>query len=128
MRILAVEDDAASGLILETALTSLGHECVVATCGEEAWCLFETVDVDAVISDRMMPGMDGVELCRRIRACGRDTYTYFIFLTVFDKKADVLSGMEARAVDYRVKLLDIGEVKMRLFVAARVKCLTAQLS
>src|SRR5258708_38164292 len=120
MGIFAVENGAASGLVVATALASLGHECVVAAWGEEAWCLFETVDVDAVISDRMMPGMDGGELCRRIRACGRDTYTYFIFLTVFDKKADVLSGMEAGADDYLVKRLDIDEMKMRLPVAARV--------
>ena len=79
----------------------------------KAWRLFETVDVEAVISDRMMPGMDGVELCRRIRACDRDTYTYFIFLTVSDKKADVLSGMEAGADDYLVKPLDIDDLKTK---------------
>ena len=128
MRILAAEDDAASCLILEAAVTSLGHDCVVATSGEEAWRLFETIDVDAVISDRMMPGMDGVELCRRIRASERDTYTYFIFLTAFDKKADVLSGMEAGADDYLVKPLDINDLKMRLFVASRVTSLHRQLS
>ena len=128
MRILVAEDDAASCLVLEAAVTSLGHECVVATGGEEAWRLFETVDVDAVISDRMMPGMDGVELCRRIRACERDTYTYFIFLTAFDKKADVLSGMQAGADDYLVKPLDIDDLNMRLFVASRVTSLHRQLS
>ena len=128
MRILVAEDDAASCLALEAAVISLGHDCVVATSGEEAWRLFETVDVDAVISDRMMPGMDGVELCRRIRACERDTYTYFIFLTVFDKKADVLSGMEAGADDYLVKPLDLDELKMRLLVASRVTSLHRQLS
>jgi two-component system cell cycle response regulator len=128
MRILVAEDDAASCLVLEAAVTSLGHECVVATGGEEAWRLFETVDVDAVISDRMMPGMDGVELCRRIRASERDTYTYFIFLTAFDKKMDVLSGMQAGADDYLVKPLDIGDLNMRLFVASRVTSLHRQLS
>jgi len=128
MRILVAEDDAASRLVLEAAVTSLGHDCVVATNGEEAWRLFSTVDVDAVISDRMMPGMDGVELCRRIRASERDTYPYFIFLTAFDKKADVLSGMEAGADDYLVKPLDINDLKMRLFVASRVTSLHRQLS
>jgi two-component system chemotaxis response regulator CheY len=128
MRILVAEDDTATRLVLEAAVTSLGHDCVVAASGEEAWRLFETVDVEAVISDRMMPGMDGVELCRRIRACGRDTYTYFIFLTAFDKKADVLSGMEAGADDYLVKPLDIDDLKMRLFVASRVTSLHRQLS
>src|SRR5260370_23173934 len=128
MRILVAEDDAASCLVLEAAVRSLGHDCVVATSGEEAWRLFETVDVDAIISDRMMPGMDGIELCRRIRACGRDTYTYFICLTVFDRKADILSGMEAGADDYLVKPLDIDELKMRLLVASRVTSLHRQIS
>jgi two-component system, cell cycle response regulator len=128
MRILVAEDHAATRLILEAAVRSLGHDCVVATSGEEAWRLFQTVDVDAVISDRMMPGMDGIELCRRIRACERDTYTYFIFLTAFDKKADFLSGMEAGADDYLVKPLDVDDLKMRLFVASRVTSLHRKLS
>ena len=128
MRILVAEDNAASRQIFQAAVISLGHECVVATGGEEAWRLFETIDVDAVISDRVMPGMDGVELCRRIRASGRDAYTYFIFLTVLDHRADVLRGMEAGADDYLVKPLDINELRMRLLVASRVTSLHRQLS
>ncbi len=128
MRILVAEDNAASREIFKAAVISLGHECVVATGGEEAWHLFETVDVDAVISDRVMPGMDGVELCRRIRASRRDAYTYFVFLTVLDNKADVLRGMEAGADDYLIKPLDINELKMRLLVASRVTSLHRQLS
>jgi two-component system, cell cycle response regulator len=128
MRILIAEDDAASRQIFEAAVKSLGHECIVTTHGEEAWCLFETVDVDAVISDRVMPGMDGIELCRRIRASGRKAYTYFIFLTVLDNKVDVLHGMEAGADDYLVKPLDINELKMRLIVASRVTSLHRRLS
>src|SRR5260370_12227338 len=103
MRILVAEDDAATCLVLEAAVRSLGHDCVVASSGEEAWRLFETVDVEAVISDRMMPGMDGVELCRRIRACARATYTHFIFLTPFDKKPHVLTRMEPRPAAYLSK-------------------------
>jgi two-component system cell cycle response regulator len=128
MRILIAEDDVATCLVLQAAVRSLGHDCVAATSGEEAWRLFETLDVDAVISDRMMPGMDGIELCRRIRACERDTYTYFIFLTVSDKKADFLSGMEAGADDYLVKPLDVDDLRMRLFVASRVTSLHRKLS
>jgi two-component system cell cycle response regulator len=128
MRILIAEDEAGSRQIFEAAVKSLGHECVVATGGEEAWRLFETVDVDAVISDRVMPGMDGVELCRRIRASGREAYTYFIFLTMLGHKADVLRGMEAGADDYLVKPLDIDELRMRLLVASRVTSLHRQLS
>src|SRR6202049_2176127 len=128
MRILVAEDDAATRLVLEASVRSLGHDCVVPTSGEEAWRLFETVDVDAVISDRMMPGMDGIELCRRIRANGRATYTYFIFLTGFDEKSEVIHGMEAGADDYLIKPLDADELKMRLLVAARVTSIQIKVS
>jgi len=128
MRILIAEDHDATRLILEAAVRSLGHDCVAASDGDEAWQLFQNVDVDAVISDRMMPGMDGVELCRRIRADGRAAYTYFIFLTGFDEKTEVIHGMEAGADDYLIKPLDADELKMRLLVAARVTSIHRTLS
>jgi two-component system, cell cycle response regulator len=128
MRILIAEDHDATRLILEAAVRSLGHDCVAASDGDEAWRLFQNVDVDAVISDRMMPGMDGVELCRRIRADGRAAYTYFIFLTGFDEKTEVIHGMEAGADDYLIKPLDADELKMRLLVAARVTSIHRTLS
>src|SRR5207247_6324958 len=127
MRILVAEDDTTSRLIIEAAVTSLGHECIVATSGEEAWRLFETADVEVVISDRMMPGMNGLELCRRVRASNKDIYTYFIFLTILDERSDVISGMEAGADDYLIKPLDAVELKLRLHVASRVTALHRQL-
>ena len=127
MRILVAEDDTTSRLIVEAAVTSLGHECITATSGEEAWRLFEALDVEVVISDRSMPGMDGIELCRRIRASNKDTYTYFIFLTIFDERPDVVTGMEAGADDYLIKPLDAEELKLRLHVASRVTALHKQL-
>ena len=127
MRILVAEDDQTSRLIIEAAVTSLGHECIVAKSGEEAWRLFETADVEVVISDRSMPGMDGIELCRLVRTSSKDTYTYFIFLTIFDERPDVISGMEAGADDYLIKPLDLGELKLRLHVASRVTALHRQL-
>ena len=128
MRILIAEDDVAARLIIQAVVRSLGHECVVATDGEEAWRLFRTADVDAVISDRRMPGLDGVELCRLIRAAPRDSYAYFIFLTVVDDKAAVAGGMAAGADDYLVKPLDADELRMRLAVADRVTTLHRQLA
>jgi diguanylate cyclase (GGDEF)-like protein len=128
MRILVAEDSAVSRLVLEAALKSLGHDCALARDGDEAWQLFQNGGADVVISDRMMPGMDGVELCRRIREHDGAAYTYFIFLTAFDEKAEVVSGMEAGADDYLVKPLDVDELKMRLLVASRVTSLHRQLS
>lgn len=128
MRILIAEDDVAARLIIQAVVRALGHACVVATDGEEAWRLFQATDVDVVISDRRMPGLDGVELCRRVRAAPRDTYTYFIFLTVVDDKAAVAGGMAAGADDYLVKPLDADELRTRLAVADRVTTLHRQLA
>ena len=127
MRIVIAEDDTVSRLVLEAAVTALGHECLTTVDGEDAWQLFQGLDVDVVISDRAMPRMGGIELCRRVRAQDRGAYTYFIFLTALDEKLQILSGMEAGADDYLVKPLDIDELKMRLLVASRVTTLHRQL-
>jgi CheY-like chemotaxis protein len=82
LKILIAEDDAVSRTILRRAVEKLGHECLAAEDGEKAWELYrETPGVDVIISDWMMPGIDGLELCRRIRRASRPEYTYFIFLT-----------------------------------------------
>jgi two-component system cell cycle response regulator len=128
MRILVAEDNAGSLLILKAALKSLGHDCVPSHDGEEAWQLFQRDGADVVVSDRKMPGMDGIELCRRIRRHDGAGYTYFIFLTGFDERAEVISGMEAGADDYLIKPLDVDELKLRLLVASRVTSLHRQLS
>ena len=128
MRVLVAEDDTSSRLILEAAIRPLGHECVAVANGTQAWELFERSHIDAIISDRVMPGLNGIELCRRVRASGRHTYTYFIFLTVLDEKPQIITGMEAGADDYLVKPLDPDELKMRLLVAERVTALHGQLS
>lgn len=118
---LIAEDDAVSRLILGRAVEKFGHECLVAADGEEAWSLYgETPDLDVIISDWMMPGVDGLELCRRVRGDGRGTYTYFIFLTALGDKEHLLMGLEAGADDYLSKPLDRDELQVRLISASRV--------
>ena len=121
MKILIAEDDAVSRTILRRAVEKLGHECLAASDGEEAWGLYkENSDIDVIISDWMMPGVDGLELCRRVRGDGRDGYTYFIFLTALGDKEHLLQGLEAGADDYLSKPLDRDELGMRLTSALRV--------
>ncbi len=121
MRILIAEDDAVSRTILRRAVEKVGHECLAAVDGEEAWGLYkENPDLDAIISDWMMPGMDGLKLCRLVRGDGRDTYTYFIFLTALGDKEHLLLGLEAGADDYLSKPLDRDELQVRLISASRV--------
>jgi two-component system, cell cycle response regulator len=121
LRILIAEDDAVSRTILRRAVEKLGHECLAAADGEEAWGLYkENPDLDVIISDWMMPGVDGLELCRRVRGDGREGYTYFIFLTALGDREHLLQGLEAGADDYLSKPLDRDELGMRLTSALRV--------
>ncbi|MEJ7840709.1 MAG: diguanylate cyclase [Rubrobacter sp.] len=121
MKILIAEDDAVSRTILRRAVEKIGHECLAAADGEEAWGLYkENPDLDVIISDWMMPGVDGLELCRRVRGDGRGGYTYFIFLTALGDREHLLQGLEAGADDYLSKPLDRDELGMRLTSALRV--------
>jgi two-component system chemotaxis response regulator CheY len=121
LKILIAEDDAVSRTILRRAVEKLGHECQAAADGEEAWALYkENPDLDVIISDWMMPGVDGLELCRRVRGDNRDGYTYFIFLTALGDREHLLQGLEAGADDYLSKPLDRDELGMRLTSALRV--------
>jgi two-component system cell cycle response regulator len=74
MRILIAEDDPVSRLILQSAVEQFNHECLVADDGHGAWTLLLSEPVDVVISDRIMPGLDGLELCRRVREQTWDGY------------------------------------------------------
>ena len=124
MKVLIAEDDAVSRTILRRAVEKLGHECVAAADGEEAWELYcNTPEVEVVISDWMMPGMDGVDLCRRIRSLDREVYPFFVFLTALKDREHLLEGMEAGADDYLAKPLDREELGVRLAAAARVTSL-----
>jgi len=121
LKILIAEDDAVSRTILRRAVEKLGHECLAAPDGEEAWNLYkEHPDLDVIISDWMMPGVDGLELCRRVRGHKQDGYTYFIFLTALGDRDHLLQGLEAGADDYLSKPLDRDELGMRLTSAMRV--------
>jgi two-component system chemotaxis response regulator CheY len=121
LKILIAEDDAVSRTILRRAVEKLGHECLAAADGEEAWGLYkENPDIDTIISDWMMPGVDGLELCRRVRGDGREGYTFFIFLTALGDREHLLQGLEAGADDYLSKPLDRDELGMRLTSALRV--------
>lgn len=106
-----------------------GHECVEAKNGEKAWDLLQSMpEVDVIISDWMMPGIDGPELCRRVREKNNPCYTFFIFLTALGGREHLLEGMQAGADDYLSKPLDREQLQARLIAASRVNSLHRQLS
>jgi predicted ATPase/DNA-binding NarL/FixJ family response regulator len=127
MRILIAEDNSMERLVLQRTVEGLGHECLAASTGTEAWHLFQQRGADVLISDWMMPGLDGPELCRRVRAHSGAPYTYVIFLTVLDDQQHSRYGMTAGADDYLRKPLDVDELELRLIAAERINQLHRQL-
>ena len=120
MKIQIVEDDTIAATLLASALKSLGHEARQAGGGQEAWEQLQREPVRVVISDWMMPGLDGLELCRRIRGQGGD-YTYFILLSNVSASGENLDqAMAAGVDDFLGKPAKVAELKARLHVAERI--------
>jgi DNA-binding response OmpR family regulator len=120
MRVLIVDDDQTSSLIAQMAVRNIGHECETASDGIEAWDAFLANTPDVVISDWLMPGLSGLQLCCKIRAHPHGHYTYFIMATRQDGRDKITEGMKAGADDYLVKPLDLDDLQARLDVADRV--------
>jgi len=120
MRVLAVDDDPTSRLIVHAIVTKLGHECLLAADAVEAWQVLERGGIDVVITDRMMPRIDGLDLCRRIREQLTTTYIYIILATGLGDREQALEGMEAGADDYLVKPIHRHDLQLRLIAADRV--------
>jgi diguanylate cyclase (GGDEF)-like protein len=128
VNILVADDDATSRLIIQLALETLGHTCRTVIDGPEAWGEFRTWRPDAVISDRVMPGLTGLQLCRAIRAHPTGGYTYFIMVTNRGAPSEVIEGMNAGVDDYLVKPLDIDDLRARLIAVARITSLHRRLT
>ncbi|MCC6178250.1 MAG: diguanylate cyclase [Chloroflexi bacterium] len=128
MRVLIAEDSSMGRLLLQRTIERMGHECLTATDGIEAWSLFEREIPDVVISDWLMPGMEGPELCRRVRERPNTPYAYFVFLTALGDRQHAVTGVRAGADDYLTKPLDPHELQVCLIVAERVVGLHRQLA
>jgi diguanylate cyclase (GGDEF)-like protein len=128
VRVLIVDDSRMARLMLRNAVESLGHETLEACDGQQAWDMLVQTGADVVVSDWMMPGLEGPELCRRVRAQQQDgSYTYFILLTTLGDRRFAMEGMEAGADDYLPKPLDVGELQLRLIAAERITQLHKEL-
>jgi DNA-binding response OmpR family regulator len=120
MKILIVEDDDAARYVLDLTLKKQGHEVTVTKNGREALAVFEQGHVPLVISDMVMPDIDGIALCRRIRAAKRPQYTYIILLTNITSKSGYLVGMRSGADDFISKPLDPELLEVRIVAAERI--------
>jgi two-component system, sensor histidine kinase and response regulator len=121
MRILIAEDDPEFRHLLEEMLIKWGYEVVVAQDGNEAWQVLNSKDAPRLaILDWLMPGLDGVELCRRVRKERPEPYTYLVLLTSQKRDEDLVTGMEAGADDYMIKPFTISELRVRLTAGRRI--------
>jgi DNA-binding response OmpR family regulator len=129
MRIVIAEDDPVSRRVLHTTLLKWGYEVVVTGDGHAAWDVLQQADAPPLaILDWMMPGMDGVEVCRRVRSNHVAYPIYIILLTAKGSTEDIVEGLEAGADDYITKPFDRDELRARLHVGARVLRLQAALA
>ena len=127
MNVLVADDDDIIRLLLSSALTKLGHDVHQATNGREAWDAWHSSELPFVISDWMMPDLDGLEFCRRIRAARRADYTYIILLTSRSGKTNYLEAMTAGADDFITKPFEKDALAARVRVAERILELHASL-
>jgi len=126
MRILIAEDDGVSRVVLGTKLRELGHEVLEAKDGKEAWNVFSEEHPRLIITDWMMPGMDGGELSESVRGEPDLPYTYIIVLTSLSGKGSFLEAMDAGADDFLTKPVDMDQLTARLRVAERVLALQTE--
>jgi len=121
MKILIAEDDAVSRRVLEATLKRWGYEVAVVHDGGRAWDMLERdPGLSLAILDWMMPGLDGIDLCRALRARKSDTYTYVILITAKDDPQSMLIGLEAGADDFLAKPVAPEELRARLRAGQRI--------
>ncbi|MBA2366544.1 MAG: diguanylate cyclase [Actinobacteria bacterium] len=128
MRILVADDEPTSLLIAQMALRQLGHQTHTVTDGAQAWDAFQSYRPDVVLSEWMMPGLTGLQLCRNIRTRTSGGYTYFILVTKQGGDDQIVEGMNAGADDYLLKPLNLNDLQARLIAAARITSLHRQLA
>ncbi len=129
MRILAAEDDLTSRLMLVAVLKKMGHDVVEAPGGKEAWDELQKPDAPRlVVLDWMMPDIEGIEICRRVRQIPTTDPPYVILLTAKDDVDSIVTGLNAGANDYLIKPYRIAELEARIGVAQRMLDLQEELN
>jgi phosphoserine phosphatase RsbU/P len=129
VRALIADDDRMSAIVLARTLAHWNLDVVVASDGAQAWHLLQQDStIGLTVLDWMMPGIDGLELCRRIRQEGSRAHMYVLLVTARDSRADLVAGLDAGADDYLVKPFDAEELRARVHVGLRVLTLQERLA
>jgi DNA-binding response OmpR family regulator len=120
-RVLLAEDEAVTRRLLEAGLIRAGFDPVTVPDGQAAWDELQRSNApQLVVLDWNMPGLDGPEVCRRLRALNKATYTYMVLVTARNAKSDVVEGLSAGADDFVSKPVDPDELRARLRTGERV--------
>lgn len=121
MKILIAEDDFTSRLMLKEIFEQWGYKVILTEDGEKAWEILKKPGAPRIaVLDWVMPGMDGVEVCKRVKAMEGEDPIYIILLTGRSSKGDIVRGFEAGADDYMTKPFDENELRARIRVAIRM--------
>ncbi|HWY47834.1 MAG TPA: diguanylate cyclase [Bryobacteraceae bacterium] len=128
MKILIADDDPVSSRLLDRLLVKWGYEVIAAHDGSEAWEVLQAENAPRVaLLDWIMPGIDGLEICRRVRARSAQPYVYIMLLTANDKVGNLVEGLESGADDYLTKPFHPQELRARLRVGLRMLDLESRL-
>jgi sigma-B regulation protein RsbU (phosphoserine phosphatase) len=127
VKVLIVEDDPFFLRVLQKRVTSEGYQVLCAADGREGMKAIVTFEPDLVISDWMMPEVDGLELCQSVKTGLREAAPYFILLTAKGEISDKLLGLQTGADDYLTKPCDQGELMARVRAGVRIVSLTQEL-
>jgi len=125
--VLVVDDSRAQRHLIVTGIRGWGLNVLQASSGEEALALCRSHEIDLVLSDWMMPGMNGIDFCRALRRIEAERYIYFILLTSKSDKAAVAEGLEVGADDFLSKPVDTGELRARISAGERVLAMEREL-
>ena len=129
MKILIADDDVTSRLILRSIIQKWGFEVVAMSDGSEAWSVLQSDDAPLIaLLDWEMPGIDGIELCRRVKALERINPIHVIILTGRGSKEDTVLGLDSGADDYITKPFSYSELRARIRVAERVTSIQLKLT
>ncbi|MCP4671934.1 MAG: response regulator [Desulfobacula sp.] len=120
MKILVVDDKATNRKTLEIYAKKLGHKVITATDGQEGWKIWDNERPRMVVTDWVMPNMNGLELCSAIRENDDEDYTYIVMVTAQDEISEVIQGMKAGADDYLIKPVNKEEFYFRLKAGERI--------
>jgi DNA-binding response OmpR family regulator len=120
-RVLLAEDEAVTRRLLEALMTRAGYQVQSVPDGLKAWDALQSADAPALaVLDWNMPGLDGPDVCRRLRELKKPSYTYMLLVTARNAKADVVEGLSAGADDFISKPVDADELRARLRTGVRV--------